>query len=172
MSSTRVTGISYVASVPLIVVAPADGAKTLPELIAMLKKEPDKYSYASSGNGGMIHLSGFLFLERAGVDALHVPYRGSAPGMIDTIAGRHAFQVDTLGSSKGFLDGGKLRVLAVMADKRLPPAAGRADGRGGAGLQDGDQHLVCGAGAGGDAASDHRQAERGIQRGAEEIPRS
>jgi tripartite-type tricarboxylate transporter receptor subunit TctC len=115
-----VTGISYVASVPLIIVAPVDGAKTLPELIAMLKKEPAKYSYASSGNGGMIHLSGYLFLERAGVDALHVPYRGSAPGMIDTIAGRHAFQVDTLGSSKGFLDGGKLRALAVMADKRLP----------------------------------------------------
>jgi len=115
-----VTGISYVASVPLIIVVPADGAKTLPDLIAMMKKQPGKYSYASSGNGGMIHLSGFLFLEKAGADALHVPYRGSAPGMIDTIAGRHAFQVDTLGSSKGFIDAGKLRVLAVMADKRLP----------------------------------------------------
>jgi tripartite-type tricarboxylate transporter receptor subunit TctC len=114
------TGISYVASVPLIIVVPANGAKTLPELIATLKKEPGKYSYASSGNGGMIHLSGFLFLEKAGAEALHVPYRGSAPGMIDTIAGRHAFQVDTLGSSKGFIDSGKLRVLAVMADKRLP----------------------------------------------------
>ncbi|MBN9087240.1 MAG: tripartite tricarboxylate transporter substrate binding protein [Reyranella sp.] len=115
-----VTGISYVASVPLIVVVPTDGAKTLRELIATMKKEPGKYSYASSGNGGMIHLSGFLFLEKAGVEALHVPYRGSAPGMIDTIAGRHAFQVDTIGSSKGFIDAGKLRVLAVMADKRLP----------------------------------------------------
>jgi tripartite-type tricarboxylate transporter receptor subunit TctC len=114
------TGIAYVASVPLIVVVPADGAKTLRELIALLKKEPAKYSYASSGNGGLIHLAGYLLLERAGVQALHVPYRGSAPGMIDTIAGRHAFQVDTLGSSKGFLDGGKLRVLAVMTDKRLP----------------------------------------------------
>lgn len=115
-----VTGIAYVASVPLIIVAPADGAKTLAELIANLKKEPAKYSYASSGNGGMIHLAGFLLLEKAAVQALHVPYRGSAPGMIDTIAGRHAFQVDTLGSSKGFIDAGKLRVLAVMADKRLP----------------------------------------------------
>ena len=115
-----VTAISYVASVPLIVVAPIDGAKTLPELIASLKKEPAKYSYASSGNGGLIHLAGYLLLEKAGAEALHVPYRGSAPGMIDTIAGRHAFQVDTLGSSKGFLDGGKLRALAVMADKRLP----------------------------------------------------
>jgi tripartite-type tricarboxylate transporter receptor subunit TctC len=115
-----VTGISYVASVPLIIVVPADGAKTLAELIASLKKEPSKFSYASSGNGGMIHLAGYLFLEKAGAQALHVPYRGSAPGMIDTIAGRHAFQVDTIGSSKGFLDSGKLRVLAVMADKRLP----------------------------------------------------
>lgn len=115
-----ITGVAYVASVPLIVVAPADGPKTLPDLVALLKKEPGKHSYASSGNGGIIHLAGFLLLEKAGADALHVPYRGSAPGMIDTIAGRHAFQVDTLGSSKGFLDGGKLRALAVMADKRLP----------------------------------------------------
>ena len=114
------TGISYVASVPLIVVAPTDGPKTLVELIAALRKDPDKYSYASSGNGGIIHLAGFLLLERAGVKGLHVPYRGSAPGLIDTMAGRHAFQIDTLGSSKGFLDGGKLRVLAVAADKRLP----------------------------------------------------
>ena len=113
-------GVSYVASVPLIIVVPMDGAKTLAELIAMMRKDPDKYSYASSGNGGMIHMAGFLFIERAGVKALHVPYRGSAPGMIDTIAGRHAFQVDTIGSSKGFIDGGKVRVLAVMADKRLP----------------------------------------------------
>jgi tripartite-type tricarboxylate transporter receptor subunit TctC len=113
------TSFSYVASVPLIVVAPMDGPKTLAELIAQLRKEPDKYSYASSGNGGLIHLAGYLFLERAGVKAMHVPYRGSAPGMIDTIAGRHAFQMDTLGSSKGFIDGGKARVLAVAADKRL-----------------------------------------------------
>lgn len=111
---------SYVASVPLIVVGPADGAKTLAELIANMRREPDKYSYASSGNGGLIHLAGFLFIEKAGVKSLHVPYRGSAPGLIDTMAGRHAFQMDTLGSSKGFIDGGKLRVLAVAADKRLP----------------------------------------------------
>ena len=114
------TGISYVASVPLIVVAPTDGPKTLRELIDAVRKDPEKYSYASSGNGGIIHLAGFLLVERAGGKALHVPYRGSAPGLIDTIAGRHAFQIDTLGSSKGFIDGGKLRVLAVAANKRLP----------------------------------------------------
>ncbi|MBS0549534.1 MAG: tripartite tricarboxylate transporter substrate binding protein [Proteobacteria bacterium] len=113
------TGISYVASVPLIIVAPTTGAKDLKALIALLREAPEKYSYASSGNGGIIHMAGFLFAEKAGAKALHVPYRGSAPGLIDTIAGRHAYQIDTLGSSKGFIDSGKLRVLAVAADKRL-----------------------------------------------------
>ena len=112
--------IAYVASVPLIILAPMDGAKTLPELVEMLRKEPNKYSYASSGNGGMIHLASYLFASRVGGDALHVPYRGSAPGMVDMIAGRHAFQVDTLQSSKGFIDGKKVRVLGVASDKRLP----------------------------------------------------
>ncbi len=114
------TAIAYVASVPLILLTPMDGAKTTPELVAMLRKDPGKYSYASSGNGGMIHLASYLFATRAGGDALHVPYRGSAPGMVDMIAGRHGFQIDTLQSSKGFIDGGKVRVLGVASDKRLP----------------------------------------------------
>jgi tripartite-type tricarboxylate transporter receptor subunit TctC len=113
-------GIAYVASVPLILVVPADGAKSIAELADMLRKEKGKYSYPSSGNGGMIHLAGYLFVEKVGGEALHVPYRGSAPGMVDLIAGRHAFQMDTLGTSKGFIDGGKLRVLGVASDKRLP----------------------------------------------------
>jgi tripartite-type tricarboxylate transporter receptor subunit TctC len=112
--------IAYVASVPLILLAPMDGAKSTPELVGMLRKDPGKYSYASSGNGGMIHLASYLFATRAGGDALHVPYRGSAPGMVDMIAGRHGFQIDTLQSSKGFIDGGKVRVLGVASDKRLP----------------------------------------------------
>jgi tripartite-type tricarboxylate transporter receptor subunit TctC len=113
------TGISYVASVPLIIVVPANGAKDLKALAAMLREAPEKYSYASSGNGGIIHMAGFLFAEKAGAKALHVPYRGSAPGLIDTIAGRHAYQIDTLGSSKGFIDSGKLRVVGVASDRRL-----------------------------------------------------
>ncbi|WP_422036019.1 Bug family tripartite tricarboxylate transporter substrate binding protein [Reyranella sp.] len=111
--------IAYVASVPLILLTPMDGAKSTPELVSMLRKDPGKYSYASSGNGGMIHLASYLFATRAGGDALHVPYRGSAPGMVDMIAGRHGFQIDTLQSSKGFIDGGKVRVLGVASDKRL-----------------------------------------------------
>jgi tripartite-type tricarboxylate transporter receptor subunit TctC len=52
-----------------------------------------------------------------------VPYRGSAPAMQDTLAGRHAFQIDTLGSSKGFVDGGRLRILAVCANERMAALA-------------------------------------------------
>ncbi len=114
------TAIAYVASMPLILVVPADGPKTTAELIAQLHKDPGKYSYPSSGNGGLIHVAGYLFAKRAGAEVLHVPYRGSAPAMMDTIAGRHAFQMDTLGTSKGFIDSGKLRVLAVGASKRMP----------------------------------------------------
>ena len=86
------SAIAYVASVPLILLTPIDGAKSTPELVSMLRKDPGKYSYASSGNGGMIHLASYLFAKRAGGDALHVPYRGSAPGMVDMIAGRHGFR--------------------------------------------------------------------------------
>lgn len=118
------TAIAYVASTPLIVVVPVDGPKTMPELIAQLRASPGKYSYASSGAGGIIHVAGYLFAKKIGADVLHVPYRGSAPGMMDTIAGRHAYQMDTLGTSKGFLDGGKLRVLAVAAEKRLAALPG------------------------------------------------
>ena len=154
-------GIAYVASVPLIVVVPMDGAKSIAELADMLKKEKGRYSYPSSGNGGMIHLAGYLFVEKVGGEALHVPYRGSAPGMVDLIAGRHAFQMDTLGTSKGFIDGGKVRVLAVAAAPR------RADGAGGAGLPVLDQHVVRGLRAQGNAAADRRQAQRRLQQGAE-----
>jgi hypothetical protein len=75
--------------------------------------------------------------------------------MVDMIAGRHAFQVDTLGTSKGFIDGKKVRVLAVAADKRLPQLPGRANGAGSDGLLLLDQHLVRRLRAGQDPAS-HR----------------
>ena len=160
-------GIAYVASVPLIVVVPADGAKSIGELADMLRKEKGKYSYPSSGNGGMIHLAGYLFAEKVGGEALHVPYRGSAPGMVDLIAGRHAFQMDTLGTSKGFIEGGKLRVLAVCRRQAPAAVARRADRAGGAGLPVLDQHLVRSLRAQGHAAADHRQAQRRLQQGAE-----
>ena len=102
----------------MIIVAPAGGIGSIEELVAALRKEPGKHSYPSPGNGSLIHMGSLLLAQRAGGDALHVPYKGSAPAMQDTLAGRHAFQIDTLGSSKGFVDAGRLKILAVCDTKR------------------------------------------------------
>ncbi|MBL8675142.1 MAG: tripartite tricarboxylate transporter substrate binding protein, partial [Rhodospirillales bacterium] len=112
--------VAHISSVPLILVVPPGGARTTEELVAMLRKEPGKHSYPTPGNGSLIHLTSHLFAARAGGAAMHVPYRGSGPAMQDTLAGRHAFQFDTLGSSKGFLDAGKLRLLGVSTEARVP----------------------------------------------------
>jgi tripartite-type tricarboxylate transporter receptor subunit TctC len=110
--------VAHFTTIPMVIVVPADGPKTLQELIALLKKEPGK-SYGTPGNGSLIHMGSLLFSQRIGAETLHVPYRGSAPAMQDTLAGRHAFQIDTLGSSKGFIDGGRLRILAICDDERM-----------------------------------------------------
>jgi tripartite-type tricarboxylate transporter receptor subunit TctC len=114
--------VAHFTTIPMVIVVPADGPRTLQELIALLKKEPGK-SYGTPGNGSLIHMGSLLFSQRIGAETLHVPYRGSAPAMQDTLAGRHAFQIDTLGSSKGFVDGGRLRILAVCANERMAALA-------------------------------------------------
>jgi tripartite-type tricarboxylate transporter receptor subunit TctC len=111
--------IAHFTTVPMIIVVPADGPKSIEELVALLRQEPGKHSYGSPGNGSLIHMGSLLFAQRAGGEALHVPYRGSAPAMQDMLAGRHAFQIDTLGSSKGFIDAGRLRILAVCTNERM-----------------------------------------------------
>ena len=111
--------VAHFTTIPMIIVAPADGVKSIEELVALLRKEPGKHSYGTPGNGSLIHMGSLLFTQRAGGEALHVPYRGSAPAMQDMLAGRHAFQIDTLGSSKGFIDSGRLRILAVCTDERV-----------------------------------------------------
>lgn len=110
--------VAHFTTVPMIVVAPTGGIGSIEELVAALRKEPGKYSYPSPGNGSLIHMGSLLLAQRAGGDALHVPYKGSAPAMQDTLAGRHAYQIDTLGSSKSFVDAGRLKILAVCDTKR------------------------------------------------------
>ena len=111
--------VAHFTTVPMIVVAPAGGVGSIEELVAVLRKEPGKHSYPSPGNGSLIHMGSLLFAQRAGADALHVPYRGSAPAMQDTLAGRHTYQIDTLGTSKGFIDSGRLKLLAVATPQRV-----------------------------------------------------
>ena len=106
-------------SVPLVlVVANSVPAKTLLELIAHLKANPGKYSFASSGNGGAPHLSAELFKAMAGVDLVHVPYKGSTAAHGDLIAGRVALMFDTVAAIAGQVKGGNVRALAVTTATR------------------------------------------------------
>ncbi len=106
-------------SVPLVlVVSNSVPAKTLPELVALLKAHPGKYSFASSGSGGAPHLSGELFKAMAGVDLLHVPYKGSTAAHGDLISGRVALMFDTVTAIAGQIKGGTVRALAVTTAGR------------------------------------------------------
>ncbi len=102
----------------MVLLVPPDQPRTLKELVAKLKAEPGKSTYASSGNGTTNHLAGELFKSRAGVDAVHVPYRGSGPALQDLMGGRLTFMFDSFGTSLEQIKAGKLYAVAIMADKR------------------------------------------------------
>ncbi len=97
-------------------------AHTVPELIALLKANPGKYQYASSGSGTTVHLSGEMFKSMAGVDMLHVPYRGGAPAHIDLLAGRVHMIFDNIPQGLQSAREGKVRALAVTGAQRSPQA--------------------------------------------------
>jgi tripartite-type tricarboxylate transporter receptor subunit TctC len=110
--------ISLVGVVPMLLVVPQEGAKSVQALIDMAKKAPGKYTYASAGNGSATHLGSEAFKTQVGIDVVHVPYKGTAPAVIDVLAGRHMFIFDYLGPMKSHVAGGKLRILAIAAEKR------------------------------------------------------
>ncbi|TRL32055.1 Bug family tripartite tricarboxylate transporter substrate binding protein [Rhizobium straminoryzae] len=113
--------ISLLVVVPnVLVVNPQLPAKTVAELLALLKANPDKYSYASSGNGTPLHLSGELFNSMAGVKMQHVPYKGSGPALNDLIGNQVSIMFDNLPSSSGHIKAGTLRALAVTTAERAP----------------------------------------------------
>jgi tripartite-type tricarboxylate transporter receptor subunit TctC len=95
-------------------------ARTVPELIALVKASPGKYAYASSGSGTTVHLSGAMFAAMAGLEMVHVPYRGGAPAHIDLIAGRVHMMFDNIPQALGLVREGRLRGLAVTGAKRSP----------------------------------------------------
>jgi tripartite-type tricarboxylate transporter receptor subunit TctC len=102
----------------VIVVHPWVPAKTVPELIAYAKANPGKLNMASSGNGSTIHMSGELFKMMAGVNMVHVPYRGGALALTDLIAGQVQVMFDNIPTSAEFVKTGKLRGLAVTGSVR------------------------------------------------------
>lgn len=110
--------IALVGLAPMALLVPQGQSRTLKELIVKLKAEPGKGSYPSSGNGTTNHLAGELFKTRAGVDVLHVPYRGTGPALQDLLVGRHTFMFGTLGPVMEQIKAGQLVPLGLMAEKR------------------------------------------------------
>ncbi len=99
-------------------VNPSVPAKTVPEFIAYAKANPRKINMASSGNGSTIHVSGELFKMMAGVNMVHVPYRGGAPALTDLLGGQVQVMFDNLPTSIEYIRAGKLRPLAVTSATR------------------------------------------------------
>jgi tripartite-type tricarboxylate transporter receptor subunit TctC len=112
--------ITNIASMPNILsVGPTIKAKDLKEFIALLKANPGKYTYATSGVGSINHMLGESFQAYAGVKLIHVPYKGSGPGMQDVMGGQVDMVFDQFPSSKGHIDGGKLRGIGVISPSRI-----------------------------------------------------
>ena len=97
-------------------------ARTVPELIALLRANTGRYTYASSGSGTTVHLSGEMFKHLAGLDILHVPYRGGAPAHIDLLGGRVHMIFDNIPQALALSREGKVRGLAVTGAARSPQA--------------------------------------------------
>ena len=95
-------------------------ARNLQELIALTKRDPGKYAFASSGSGGSPHLAGEMLKLRAGIDLIHVPYKGAAPALTDLLGGQVQIAFQTALSAVPHLQSGQLRAIAVAANKRLP----------------------------------------------------
>lgn len=104
----------------LLVVHPSVSANSVSELVALLKAAPGKYNYGSSGVGGAGHLAMALFTSMAGVEALHVPYKGGAPAVADLVAGRLNMMMANLTTAQPHIRSGKLRGLGIGKVKRSP----------------------------------------------------
>ena len=110
-----------VALVPnILVMAPDKPFKSVADIIAAAKASPGKLSYASSGVGTTIHLSGELFKFMTKTDVVHVPYRGSSPALTDLMAGRTDYMFDNISSALPQVRGGALKALAITTSKRSP----------------------------------------------------
>lgn len=113
--------VSLVAGVPnVLVAAPGFPVSSVKDLIELAKKSPDKTTFASSGNGTSIHLSGELFKQLAGVQMIHVPYKGSSAALPDVMSGQVNVMFDNAPSVMPQIKGGKLKAIAVTSSVRSP----------------------------------------------------
>ncbi len=127
--------ISMVTAAPLILcVHPSLPAKSTRELVALAKQHPGELYFPSAGNGTSMHLAGELFNMMTGIKTVHVPYKGSGPGVLDLVSGRLQFMINPMPEPVPFIKAGKLRALATSTPARiaalpdLPPIAETAPG--------------------------------------------
>ncbi|QDL38586.1 Bug family tripartite tricarboxylate transporter substrate binding protein [Rhodoferax sediminis] len=114
------TGVGPMSQSPLLIVeATSQSDKTLGDLMARVKANPNKLTYASAGVGTTTHLAAALFLQESGLKMMHVPYKGNGAAFPDVLSGRVTIIFDAYGSSAAQVKGGKLRALAVTSKKRL-----------------------------------------------------
>ena len=113
--------VSLLMTGPLVLVTnTASPAKNVKEFVALAKSKPGKMSFGSSGNGASTHLAGEMLNVAAGIQTIHVPYKGSGPALTDLMGGQIDFMVDTMISAMPFVASGKLRALATTGKTRSP----------------------------------------------------
>jgi tripartite-type tricarboxylate transporter receptor subunit TctC len=115
------TGVTQVSVQHLVMAAnPSFPANSIPELIALAKKEPGKLAYATPGSGTAMHLSVELLKTTAGIDLVHVPYKGGAPAQQDVMSGRVPILMDVLYAVQPLIKAGRIKVLALLSPSRDP----------------------------------------------------
>ncbi len=113
--------VCLLARAPIVlVVHPSVPARSMAELVALAKARPGTLAYASGGNGAPTHLAGEMLRFAAGIDIIHLPYRGSGPAMNDVIAGHVPMTFNGLSASGPHIESGRVRALAVTGDTRAP----------------------------------------------------
>lgn len=113
--------VSLVATLPnVLLVAPNIGVNSVSDLVALLKRDPAKRTFASSGVGTSTHLTGELFAATIGVPLTHIPYKGTPPAMVDVSSGAVTFMFDQMTAALPLLQNGKLKLLAVTTAQRMP----------------------------------------------------
>lgn len=110
--------IGLIVKVPLVILAGNRVPLTLKEFVAAARAEPRKFQYGSAGKGSVSHVMSELFLKEAGVEVMHVPYRGAAPALTDLAAGQVDFVVDTLIATRPFVDQGRAHWMGIGGDRR------------------------------------------------------
>jgi len=119
-----ITPIAVIGATPIVIVVNPQKipAKNVQELVALLKADPGKYNYGSSGNGTILHLAAEMFLDQAGVKITHVPYKGVGPMLTDLIGGQVDIGALSLPSVQQYIKSGQLRAIGVGAAKRVAAA--------------------------------------------------